>query len=1209
MTIPTVRLMLITRYSLLLPLLLLFLMPSALADDSVWVRIHHGADEPRLAMSGVADSLADYGSFQWGELPSTMVRDLKSRGLRLTVIENPFELRLGGQRFDPLDHFPVETRDVNPEHSDFQLVQFEGPMRGQWLQSLGAAGVEVVQYVHPHTYIVWANGDQMQSITNGPGVRWTGVFAPEFRVVPDQRGFTGSEEPTMLAVSSRVDEKILAEQVEAVGGEVIRIIPYTAHLKLLVAKAPGARFLDLGHIPGVYTVQRAMPMKLRGEMSNQAIVGNHGGAPDYTIFPDYSDWLTDTGYNGSGVIVSIMDSGVRSTHVDLADRMLPCVPSASPSTCSSSISNHGTHVGGAVAGTGATGTRLQGFLRGQGVAPGANLISQVPPNLSSWWGSACSADHEAGEICQEPDGMLRLFKEAATNGAILANNSWGSGGFQYGYDLITQQVDVMVRDADPDTLEHEPVLPLWSIQNGGGDMNTGSICDPSSLGSPEEAKNAFAVGASRLQNSSSGTQVSGSQIFSVGQNSAHGPACDGRTNPDIVAPGWRTDSTLGSSNTAHGLMGGTSMASPVMSGASAIFIEYYRDLHEGATPSPAMIKAAFTARAINMHGQVNADNGPITETPSRFQGWGRLDLDAVINPPSQVIYFDQEHVFTQTGQQWTLPVIADDPGEPVHLMLMWTDFHGHGLSGDTQAWVNLLDLSVEAVTGSYLGNQIGPDGFSQTGGDPDDRNNMEGVFLRADQHNGNSFEVTVQAAQIVADALNPWNPDMENPTQDFALVCYNCQEGNPTFTLGVDPESIAMCLPESGSVDESVDVTVGIESDYAGTVALSASGEPTGVSSQFVPAAVEAPGQSTWTLSVDASASAGASAILLTGDDGGEIKDLPLTLTVEVPPDGPDLLSPAPDAVDVSPQPELSWSAIEGVNNYQLQVATDPQFDDIVVAAWINQTNYMPSSMLEVGTDYFWRVRGLHACGDGGWSETRQFRTRFDPVAGIEPDNLSAAVPMDGQETLTLSIGNVGFGTLEWSISTGSCAEGGPVDWLSVNPTSGTVDAEQTDPVDVNIDTQGLAAGLYSGALCVTTNQPEVDPVSVPVALEVLELPPGDSAITPTSLGYGDVGTGTSVTLPVNIMNVAEEGSADVVISQIGIISGGAVYSIKDTDCPASLAPQAQCTVEVQFSPAAITAYSGVLRIILDGQSTNVGLLGNGSEPVPEVFQDRFEPQ
>jgi hypothetical protein len=86
--------------------------------------------------------------------------------------------------------------------------------------------------------------------------------------------------------------------------------------------------------------------------------------------------------------------------------------------------------------------------------------------------------------------------------------------------------------------------------------------------------------------------------------------------------------------------------------------------------------------------------------------------------------------------------------------------------------------------------------------------------------------------------------------------------------------------------------------------------------------------------------------------------------------------SPAPGATDVSLRPTFSWGALGGVDYYELEVATDANFSDVVIGEETEGTAYTPDSDLEKNTTYFWRVRG---CTDDGecsdWSSTGVFTT------------------------------------------------------------------------------------------------------------------------------------------------------------------------------------------------------------------------------------------
>jgi len=762
--------------------------PGALAahtstTESTWLRVDASASA-LVQFSARGSTAIDYGRFQWLPASAVDADALHAAGVRVEQIADAYLLDLGGSRFDPLVAVPATTapRDSG---ADWRLVQFKGPVKAEWLARLRADGAIPAQYIHPFAYVVWSDASTLARSAAREEIRWSGEFQTAFRVQPEQRAFAATRRPTLALVSRHRDTQLMLGEIKALGVQVESFTPVDEHFAVVHLDAPGDRYLDLAALAGVYTVQDSPATGgPRGEMSNQSIVGAHAAAPPYTIVPGYATWLDALGYDGTGVIASVIDGGIRTTHTDLASRMLPCVSAGgSPTSCTSGNNSHGTHVAGAIAGTGASGISLNGFLRGQGVAPGANLVQQ---RYNAFLGS--------GSGSMIANGMLTLLKEASLSSAVLTNNSWGPTSTPQGYDIPTQQVDIATRDANADVPGNQQLLNVWSIMNGNGDRPSGA-CAPSSLGSPDEAKNLFAIGSTTLQNTS-GVQQAG--IFNVSANSAHGNACDGRRVPHMVAPGCYTDSTGSSSDTAFGFNCGTSMASPVATGAAAVFIEKYRAEHGAATPSPALVKAAFTAVAKDLSGFNDADGRTMGHRPDRFQGYGRLDLDAVADPVVPVLYFDQAVVLDATGASWTRQVTPVDPSRPVRIMLAWTDAKGHGLGGTTPAWVNDLDLTVTSNNVSYRGNVIGADGWSASGGSADTKNNLEGVFLGPDQLGG-PIAIQVLAANLGSDALNPYTPGA--PAQDFALVCYNCSDAPlGSADLGLSMAGVPAVAKPGGSV-------------------------------------------------------------------------------------------------------------------------------------------------------------------------------------------------------------------------------------------------------------------------------------------------------------------------------------------------------------------------------------------------------------------------
>ncbi len=967
-------------------LVLLALTSLALADDAI-VPSPRGSGGDVHAIRVPAEfkasiphvSASDYGSFAWLEVTGDQLAEIRRRGVAVRDIPNPYHLTLGGRTFDPAQESPdlpdglVSLRSEGPE---LHVVQMRGPAKAAWLEALRADGVEIVQYVHPYTYVVWGTSAAVDAVRSRPAVRWAGAFAPAYRLLPAHRGLRGTQAVRVLIYRGGEVPAVL-DELATMAARIDAPRTLSATYAVVTAEMPLDRLAEVAAIPGVYSVQ-PVPQDggLRGEMSCQVNVNNLdlGGSP----VVGYGDWLSLAGVTGAGITIANVDSGIQNDHPDLIGRFVGCTGV----TCGGAAqSNHGTHTAGIMAADSASGTLDGlGFLRGLGVAPGAQLVEQVyDPHYTL------------------SNGMLLLMTDSVRSGAIISGNSWGPSNNPHGYDNDTMQVDIGVRDADPDTPGNQPLTYVLSIMNGYGTQ--------SSQGTPDEAKNIITVGSTEMQLISGAPSMA---FDDISANSAHGPALDGRTIPHLVAPGWYVDSTVPSST--YSVDGGTSMASPQVSGAAALFIEYYRGLPTyTADPSPALIKAALLPVAHDLNGHLDADGNILGHPFDSKQGWGRLNLEAVVTPSVDTLYFDDPEVFDNTGEEWDLPIVAADPNEPVRIMLVWTDAPGHGLGGSTPAWNNDLDLIVERGESVYYGNAFGPDGWSATGGAPDGMNNTEGVFLPAPL-TGTSL-IRVVAAGINSDAI-PGAGDTTD--QDFALVCYNCAE-TVGFRVEAAPADATFCAGETPTFD--IDV-VGL-GGFDEAVTLNATGVLGGASADFDVNPVIASGSSTLTLNNTAAWPSGDWPIAIQGEHtpSGTVETANVAVHVYAgTPAAVTLLAPANHADDVTMNPGFQWTPVNQATGYLLDVARDDQFTDIVYSTTVSGTAHIPMSPLTANTDYFWRVRPENPCGIAGVYSTFQFRTEAGPrVLVVDDDDGSPDVRADYTDTLTA----LGFTHDVWDTNAG----------------------------------------------------------------------------------------------------------------------------------------------------------------------------------------------
>ena len=135
-------------------------------------------------------------------------------------------------------------------------------------------------------------------------------------------------------------------------------------------------------------------------------------------------------------------------------------------------------------------------------------------------------------------------------------------------------------------------------------------------------------------------------------------------------------------------MGGTSMATPLTAGATALLLEHLIDNRGHLDPSSALVKAIFAASATDMSGQYSsATNGAGEIAPNNHEGWGRADLRNALN----ATFIEDESVSTSDSRGWSFNIPASAPD--LNIVLSWID-----PESTTIASVNLvndLDLAIK----------------------------------------------------------------------------------------------------------------------------------------------------------------------------------------------------------------------------------------------------------------------------------------------------------------------------------------------------------------------------------------------------------------------------------------------------------------------------------------------------------------------------------
>ncbi len=116
--------------------------------------------------------------------------------------------------------------------------------------------------------------------------------------------------------------------------------------------------------------------------------------------------------------------------------------------------------------------------------------------------------------------------------------------------------------------------------------------------------------------------------------------------------------------------------------------------------------------------------------------------------------------------------------------------------------------------------------------------------------------------------------------------------------------------------------------------------------------------------------------VILESDEGNNTAFDPAGIKVCPSLAKPRLISPKNRGTNISTTPTLTWSNVTGASTYEVQVATDSGFTNIVASMTdLTTPQWAVSPALNSGTSYFWRTRGINLCGPGLFSTTWSFKT------------------------------------------------------------------------------------------------------------------------------------------------------------------------------------------------------------------------------------------
>ncbi|NHN26953.1 S8 family serine peptidase [Flavobacterium jejuense] len=628
--------------------------------------------------------------------------------------------------------------------------------------------------------------------------------------------------------------------------------------------------------------------------------------------------------NGQGMVARVWDGGtVRRSHT-LFEGRVTTVDDPSGTTYTS----HGTHVTGTV-------------IASNSSATARGMAYQATARTFNWTNDESEATSEV------------------LGGMLISNHSYGVPITSETGDVLPAWYIGAYTSAARDWDEIAYLAPYYlTVMSAGNEGNSNANSNPIAAGfdkltGDKTSKNTLIVAnAQDAVVTGDGTLIN----VSINSSSSQGPTDDRRIKPDITGNGTSLTSTTSSSDVATAILTGTSMASPNVAGTLLLLQQHYKNV------TNRFMKAA-TLKGLACHTADDAGNvGP----DAKF-GWGLLNAKKAaqtITNNGLDSWVSEENL--SQGETFTMSFVSDGgSNNPLIASITWTDVPGLAKNNAveneaTPALVNNLDIKVtkDGVTYYPWRLQADPNSLA-TRVDDNDVDNVEQIKI--DNPSAGEYLITVTH-----------KGNLTNGNQDFSFIVTGASSD---FSLISKSDDLVVCNNQNAVY----------EFDYkqigSGTTTFSATGLPVGSNAVFSPTSLSADGAVTMTVTGLTNAQPGDYSVSIVGNNGLEsetrTKQLKLYSTIF---QTNLLISPANNQNPVATAVTLDWEDDVNVESFNLQVATDSNFNTLIV----NQSNILTSEYdltnLSEDTVYYWRVISTNRCGTITPASTTVFSFRTGVV-------------------------------------------------------------------------------------------------------------------------------------------------------------------------------------------------------------------------------------
>ena len=245
------------------------------------------------------------------------------------------------------------------------------------------------------------------------------------------------------------------------------------------------------------------------------------------------------------------------------------------------------------------------------------------------------------------------------------------------------------------------------------------------------------------------------------------------------------------------------------------------------------------------------------------------------------------------------------------------------------------------------------------------------IVLKSNTSNDGSEEVIIPnnattTARIMVEAVENifYNVNASNLTIDATT---------PTFLINSTPVNQSVC--NFGNETAIYNLNLDFVNSFSESVSFTTTGAPQDANVTFSPSLINNDGTVVMTVSNLDGKTAGSYTITIQANSSSVTQNINVSLNLKGEIRNTlNLTYPSNSATNVSLTETLVWNADANASFYDIEVAIDPNFANVVYTGNIYTNSYTLANLSE-DTTYYWRVKAKNNCSEGNYSNTYNFTT------------------------------------------------------------------------------------------------------------------------------------------------------------------------------------------------------------------------------------------